>query len=53
MKESKKNHGIGEKNSQFGTIWITKNKENKKIKTVNFQEWHKNGWIKGRYYSTV
>ena len=53
MKESKKNHGIGEKNSQFGTIWITKNKENKKIKSVNFQEWHKNGWIKGRYYSTI
>ena len=32
MKASKLNHGKGDKNSQFGTIWITNGIENKKIK---------------------
>ena len=32
MKESKSNYGKGDKNSQFGTIWITNGIENKKIK---------------------
>lgn len=32
MKESKKNHGIGSTNSQYGTCWITNEIENKKIK---------------------
>jgi hypothetical protein len=32
MKESKSNYGKGDKNSQFGTMWITNGIENKKIK---------------------
>lgn len=40
----------GEKNSQFGTMWIThpELKENKKIKKEEFQVWSDQGWIKGR-----
>lgn len=32
MKESKKGHGIGEQNSQYGTKWITNSEINSKIK---------------------
>jgi hypothetical protein len=32
MSENKKGTGIGETNSQYGTCWITKDGENKKIK---------------------
>ena len=32
MKNSKKGHGVGESNSQYGSKWITNGKENKKIK---------------------
>lgn len=32
MKASKKDHGVGGSNSQFGTMWITNGIENKKIK---------------------
>ena len=39
---------IGNKNPSFGTCWITKNKENKKIKKENLDEWINQGWIKGR-----
>ena len=38
----------GEKNSQFGTCWIYNNKENKKIKKEQLNEYLKLGWIKGR-----
>lgn len=31
MKEKKTGHGLGDKNSQFGTRWITNGEENKKI----------------------
>lgn len=37
---------IGEKNSQFGSIWITNGKENKKIKKNSVIP---EGWYKGRY----
>lgn len=39
---------IGEKNSQYGTCWITNGKENKKIKKEDFFKWLNDGWIKGR-----
>lgn len=39
---------IGEKNSQFGTCWITKENINKKIKKENLDEYINQGWIKGR-----
>jgi hypothetical protein len=45
FKVSKINHGIGENNSQFGTMWITNGKENKKIKKENIIL---EGWYKGR-----
>ena len=39
---------IGEKNSQFGTYWITNRTENKKIKKEDLNNWINLGWIKGR-----
>ena len=38
----------GEKNSQYGTCWITKNGENKKIKKEELDSYLNDGWIKGR-----
>ena len=38
----------GEKNSQYGTCWINKEKENKKIKKEELNIWLEKGWIKGR-----
>lgn len=55
MKEThKKNcHQKGEKNSSYGTCWITKDKDNKKIKKELLNEYLSNGWIKGRYVSPL
>jgi hypothetical protein len=36
---------LGEKNSQFGTMWITNGSNNKKIKRIDIIP---NGWYKGR-----
>ncbi len=41
-------HQKGEKNSQFGTCWVTKCGENKKIKKDVLEEYIKDGWKKGR-----
>ncbi len=38
----------GNGNSQFGSCWITKENENKKIKKEDLDEWKNQGWIKGR-----
>lgn len=38
----------GEKNSSFGTCWITKDNENKKIKKEELDLYINNGWSKGR-----
>jgi len=48
MCDSKKNHGLGEKNSQYGTYWITKDGLNKKIKKEEIDNYLNDGWIKGR-----
>ena len=46
MKESHKDHGIGETNSQYGTKWITNGIDNKKIKDFDqIPEGWKNGRI--------
>lgn len=45
MSESKKGKGIGEINSQFGTMWITNGRKNKKIKKDQLIP---NGWQRGR-----
>lgn len=40
----------GEGNSQYGTMWIhnIETKENKKIKSIDLNNWIEQGWIKGR-----
>ena len=45
MSKSSKGLGIGEKNSQFGSCWITNGNENKKI---NKDDIPPNGWKLGR-----
>jgi hypothetical protein len=39
---------FGEKNSQYGTCWITKDNINKKIKKKDLDSFIKDGWVKGR-----
>ena len=48
MSEVKKGTGIGVKNSQYGTCWITKNNENKKIKKTEINPYLNDGWVRGR-----
>ena len=45
MKESKKDYGKGDNNSQYGTCWITNETENKKIKKTSIIP---EGWRLGR-----
>ena len=44
----KTNHQKGEKNSQFGTCWITKDGINKKINKCEISLYETQGWRKGR-----
>ena len=44
----KTNHQQGEKNSQFGTCWITKDGINKKINKSEISLYESHGWCKGR-----
>jgi len=39
---------IGNKNSQFGTRWVNKNQEDKKIKGCDLNEYLNDGWLLGR-----
>lgn len=50
MKEKHKlnNHQQGEKNSQYGTCWVMKDNNNKKIKKDELEHYLELGWIKGR-----
>ena len=41
----------GENNTQFGTIWIKKENESKKIKKEELIFWTEKGWTKGRIYN--
>ena len=41
-------HQQGEKNSQYGTCWVMKDNENKKIKKEELDTYIQMGWIKGR-----
>ena len=42
-------HQQGEKNSQYGTCWITKDGINKKIKKEELEIFEQQGWKRGRY----
>lgn len=44
------NTRVGEKNSQYGTLWITNGVENKKIKKEFLDDYIKLGYYKGRKY---
>lgn len=48
MSVSSKGQGVGEKNSQYGTCWITKDGNNKKIKKEDLEIYLNEGWVKGR-----
>ena len=48
MSQSSKGMCVGEKNGSFGTCWITKDNENKKIKKEELNHYLNNGWFKGR-----
>ena len=48
MSQIKKTQGLGNANSQYGTCWITRDGENKKIKKEELDSYVNNGWIKGR-----
>lgn len=39
---------VGNKNSQYGTCWITKDGFNKKIKKETLDDYIKEGWVSGR-----
>ena len=55
MSETHKNNGnqIGEKNSQYGTCWITKDGINKKIKKQELESFVTEGWKAGRHVGEV
>lgn len=44
---------LGERNSQYGTCWITLNGENKKIKKEEIDLYLIEGWQRGRYQPEV
>ena len=46
-------HQKGQKNSQYGTCWITNGQENKKIKKENLDIWISKGYYKGRIAGLV
>jgi hypothetical protein len=48
MSESSKGMCTGEKNGSFGTCWITRDNENKKIKRDELESFILQGWSKGR-----
>ena len=49
MKDIKKGYGVGERNSQYGTYWITNGIENRKIKASDIIP---EGWSKGRTFKS-
>jgi hypothetical protein len=49
ISSSKKGNCSDVKNSQYGTVWITRNNENKKIKIDLINQYLTEGWIKGRF----
>jgi hypothetical protein len=48
MRESSKGIGKGDKNSQYGTCWITNGSESKKVRKIELETYISQGWGKGR-----
>lgn len=48
MRQSSLGMCIGENNGQYGTCWIVRNGENKKIKKEELEVWIGEGWERGR-----
>jgi len=48
MREVMKGKGTGKDNSQYGTCWITRDGESKKINKEGINEYLAKGWAKGR-----
>jgi hypothetical protein len=48
ISETKKNQTKGEKNSQYGTLWVTNGEENKKINKEDLDQYIEGGWKRGR-----
>ena len=48
ISKAKKGNGKGEKNSQFGTCWITKDGLNKKIKKESLEFYLNDDWLRGK-----
>lgn len=48
MSNSHKGMQSGERNSQYGTCWVTNFKESKKIKKEELVYYEKYGWVRGR-----
>ena len=44
----RKGTGVGSSNSQYGTCWVTRDGENKKIKKEELNHYLLFGWVKGR-----
>jgi group I intron endonuclease len=53
MSRQRKGNGIGEENSQYGTCWVTRDGENKKIKNEDLGRFLLEGWKKGRQTSII
>lgn len=49
MSESHKIVSAGERNSQYGTCWITRNGINKKIQKSDLEFFNIDGWVRGRF----
>lgn len=48
LSKKKEGYGLGDKNTQYGTCWVTKEKINKKIKKEELELFISDGWVKGR-----
>ncbi len=48
MRKSKKGKYDGVNHPQYGTCWITKDGNNKKIKKEDIEAYQNEGWVKGR-----
>lgn len=49
MSESSREPSLGERNSQWGTVWICKNGEKpRKVKKIEVSSWERLGWNRGR-----